>query len=56
MTTTLIKGANQGLGLHAGRRLLALGPDVWVTARDSKTGAKVGSRDRSTPRATRRHR
>jgi NAD(P)-dependent dehydrogenase (short-subunit alcohol dehydrogenase family) len=41
MTTTLITGANQGLGLHTARRLLGLGHDVWVTARDPKVGAEA---------------
>jgi hypothetical protein len=41
MTKTLITGANQGLNLHAARRLLALGHDVWVTARDPKAGIEA---------------
>ena len=36
MTSTLITGSNQGLGLHTARRLLALGHDVWMTARNSR--------------------
>jgi NAD(P)-dependent dehydrogenase (short-subunit alcohol dehydrogenase family) len=39
MTTTLITGANQGLGFHTAQRLRALGHDVWITARDPKAGA-----------------
>jgi NAD(P)-dependent dehydrogenase (short-subunit alcohol dehydrogenase family) len=39
MTTTLITGANKGLGHEAARRLLAAGHDVWVTARDPVRGA-----------------
>lgn len=39
MTTTLITGANKGLGHEAARRLLAAGHDVWVTARDPARGA-----------------
>ena len=38
MTTTLITGANKGLGREAARRLLADGHDVWVAARDPEKG------------------
>jgi NAD(P)-dependent dehydrogenase (short-subunit alcohol dehydrogenase family) len=38
MTTTLITGANKGLGFEAARRLLADGHDVWVAARDEERG------------------
>jgi NAD(P)-dependent dehydrogenase (short-subunit alcohol dehydrogenase family) len=38
MTTTLITGANKGLGHEAARRLLAAGHDVWVAARDAQRG------------------
>jgi NAD(P)-dependent dehydrogenase (short-subunit alcohol dehydrogenase family) len=38
MPTTLITGANKGLGYEAARRLLAAGHDVWVTARDRDRG------------------
>lgn len=38
MTTTLIKGANKGLGFEAARRLLADGHDVWVASRDDGRG------------------
>jgi NAD(P)-dependent dehydrogenase (short-subunit alcohol dehydrogenase family) len=38
MTTTLITGANKGLGREAARRLLAAGHDVWVGARDVTKG------------------
>jgi NAD(P)-dependent dehydrogenase (short-subunit alcohol dehydrogenase family) len=38
MTTTLITGANKGLGHEAARRLLAAGHDVWVGARDPGRG------------------
>jgi NAD(P)-dependent dehydrogenase (short-subunit alcohol dehydrogenase family) len=41
MTTTLITGANQGLGFHTAKRLLAVGHDVWVSARDPEAGADV---------------
>ena len=39
MTTTLITGANKGLGYETARRLLALGHDVWMAARDPDLGA-----------------
>ena len=38
MTTTLITGANKGLGRETARRLLADGHDVWVAARDPEKG------------------
>jgi NAD(P)-dependent dehydrogenase (short-subunit alcohol dehydrogenase family) len=38
MTTTLITGANKGLGHEAARRLLADGHDVWLAARDPEKG------------------
>src|SRR5918997_4753327 len=38
MTTILITGANKGLGREAARRLVALGHDVWVGARDPERG------------------
>jgi NAD(P)-dependent dehydrogenase (short-subunit alcohol dehydrogenase family) len=38
MTTTLITGANKGLGRETARRLLADGHDVWVAARDPAKG------------------
>jgi len=38
MTTTLITGANKGLGRETARRLLADGHDVWVAARDPDRG------------------
>jgi NAD(P)-dependent dehydrogenase (short-subunit alcohol dehydrogenase family) len=38
MTTTLITGANKGLGYEAARRLLEAGHDVWVAARDPERG------------------
>jgi NAD(P)-dependent dehydrogenase (short-subunit alcohol dehydrogenase family) len=41
MTTTLITGANKGLGREAARRLLADGHDVWVAARDPDRGREA---------------
>ena len=38
MTTTLITGANKGLGYETARRLIAEGHDVWVGARDAGRG------------------
>jgi NAD(P)-dependent dehydrogenase (short-subunit alcohol dehydrogenase family) len=38
MTTTLITGANRGLGREAARRLSADGHSVWVAARDPVKG------------------
>jgi NAD(P)-dependent dehydrogenase (short-subunit alcohol dehydrogenase family) len=39
MTTTLITGANKGLGRETARRLVAEGHDVWIGARDAARGA-----------------
>lgn len=41
MTTTLITGANKGLGYEAARRLLEEGHDVWVGARDAERGRQA---------------
>ncbi|GAA4167831.1 SDR family NAD(P)-dependent oxidoreductase [Gryllotalpicola koreensis] len=38
MTTTLITGANKGLGYETARRLIAAGHDVWIGARDAERG------------------
>ncbi len=38
MTTTLITGANKGLGREVARRLLADGHQVWLAARDPERG------------------
>ncbi|WP_445150459.1 SDR family NAD(P)-dependent oxidoreductase [Baekduia sp. Peel2402] len=48
MTTTLITGANKGLGHESARRLIDAGHDVWVGARDATAGQdaadKLGAR------------
>jgi NAD(P)-dependent dehydrogenase (short-subunit alcohol dehydrogenase family) len=41
MTTTLITGANKGLGHETARRLIAAGHDVWVAARDARAGQEA---------------
>jgi len=41
MTTTLITGANKGLGYEAARQLLADGFNVWVAARDPNKGERA---------------
>ena len=38
MTTTLITGANKGLGRETARRLLVAGHTVWIGARDPERG------------------
>jgi NAD(P)-dependent dehydrogenase (short-subunit alcohol dehydrogenase family) len=48
VTSTLITGANKGLGFEAARRLLAEGHTVWIGARDPGRGeaaaAELGAR------------
>jgi NAD(P)-dependent dehydrogenase (short-subunit alcohol dehydrogenase family) len=39
MTSTLVTGANKGLGLETARRLLGEGHEVWMAARDPGRGA-----------------
>ncbi|MFE7859901.1 SDR family oxidoreductase [Streptomyces sp. NPDC057403] len=41
MTTTLITGANKGLGRETARRLLAAEHTVWVGARDAERGRRT---------------
>jgi NAD(P)-dependent dehydrogenase (short-subunit alcohol dehydrogenase family) len=38
MSTILITGGNRGLGFEAGRQLIGLGHDVWLSARDEQRG------------------
>lgn len=38
MTTTLITGANKGLGRETARRLVDAGHDVWIGARNTEAG------------------
>jgi NAD(P)-dependent dehydrogenase (short-subunit alcohol dehydrogenase family) len=44
MTTTLITGANKGLGFETARRLIALGHTVYVGARDRERGEAAAQR------------
>jgi NAD(P)-dependent dehydrogenase (short-subunit alcohol dehydrogenase family) len=41
MTTTLITGANRGLGFEAARQLVAAGQQVWIGARDATRGTQA---------------
>ncbi|MFE9096206.1 SDR family NAD(P)-dependent oxidoreductase [Streptomyces sp. NPDC007264] len=44
MTTTLITGANKGLGFETARRLLAAGHTVWIGSRDAERGRRAAER------------
>ncbi|MCX5339152.1 SDR family NAD(P)-dependent oxidoreductase [Streptomyces atratus] len=44
MTTTLITGANKGLGFETARRLVAAGHQVWIGSRDTERGRKAAER------------
>jgi NAD(P)-dependent dehydrogenase (short-subunit alcohol dehydrogenase family) len=41
MTTTLITGANKGLGRETARRLVDAGQDVWIGARNADAGTEA---------------
>jgi NAD(P)-dependent dehydrogenase (short-subunit alcohol dehydrogenase family) len=43
MTTTLITGANKGLGYETARRLLEAGHTVWIGARDASRGREAAA-------------
>jgi NAD(P)-dependent dehydrogenase (short-subunit alcohol dehydrogenase family) len=44
MTTTLITGANRGLGYETARRLIAAGHSVWMGARNPQDGQEAADR------------
>ncbi|MFJ2236552.1 SDR family NAD(P)-dependent oxidoreductase [Streptomyces sp. NPDC087859] len=44
MTTTLITGANKGLGLEAARQLVAAGHTVYIGARNAERGRHAAAR------------
>ncbi|MGV9722086.1 SDR family NAD(P)-dependent oxidoreductase [Nocardia beijingensis] len=44
MTTTLITGANKGLGFEAARRLVAAGHHVYLGSRDAERGRRAAER------------
>jgi NAD(P)-dependent dehydrogenase (short-subunit alcohol dehydrogenase family) len=44
MTTTLITGANKGLGFEAARQLIAAGHTVYIGSRDAERGQQAAAR------------
>src|ERR1035437_9965906 len=50
MTTTLITGANKGLGYETARRLIEAGHSVWMGARDATRGQQAADALRSEER------
>ncbi|WP_433869656.1 SDR family NAD(P)-dependent oxidoreductase [Saccharopolyspora sp. CA-218241] len=44
MTTTLITGANRGLGHEMARQLVGAGHEVWIGARDAENGREAADR------------
>ena len=41
MTTTLITGANKGLGFETARRLIEVGHTVYIGSRDAQRGRRA---------------